>query len=128
MSEVNFLIKGGGRHEFSCGRIERMLRETCRRFIGLKPEDIVVASDGPISASGANCGPLQITVELSSDLLKRLAPPLEPEKDGSHRSDSGLRRFVQAMGETARRIGPENGWPQRQVEVRVPLTDVSWKG
>ncbi|MFA5128634.1 MAG: hypothetical protein WC445_01555 [Patescibacteria group bacterium] len=130
MGKVKFLVKGGGSHEFSCGRLERMLREACRRFnfgLKLKPEDITVMPDSSIPASQEHGikDPLQITIGFSPDLLEHLAPPFETREG---RSDSALRRFVQTMGETARRIGPENGWPQRQVEVSVPLTDVSWRG
>ncbi|MBI5071487.1 hypothetical protein HZB93_01135 [Candidatus Falkowbacteria bacterium] len=129
MGTVNFWVKGGGRHEFSCKRLERMLRGACcSSNLGLKPEDIKVEPDGPVSMNGAS-GPLQLAIELSSDLLDQLAPPLDPKaKDTSDRSDSSLRRFVQKMGETARDLGPENGWPQRQVQVRTTLTDVSWSG
>ena len=125
MGTVNFWVRGGGRHEFSCGRLERMLRRACcSSNLGLEPRDITVKPDGPVAPNGAS-GPLHLKVELSEDVLDKIAPRLEP-KGTSARNDARLRRFAQTVGETARRIGPENGWPPRDVEVRVPLANVSW--
>ncbi len=132
---VKFWVKGGGRHEFSMTdsngrkvpRLERMLREACLRFnLKLEPEDITVKPDGPVAPNGVS-GPLQLKVELSEDVLDEIAPRLEP-KGTSTRSDTKLRRFVQALGETARRLGPENGWPERHVRVQETVVGISWNG
>lgn len=133
MGMVNFLVKGGGRHEFSMmdsgrervPRIARMLRAACVNF-GLKPGEVMVFPDGQISNNGAS-GPLELTVCFSEDILDKLAPKIDPE-NSEERSDSALRRFVQAMGETAVRLGPENGWPPRHVRAKVSGSDVSWSG
>lgn len=131
MGTVSFLVKGGGRHEFSMmdsgrervPRIARMLRAACVNF-GLKSGEVMVVPDGPISENGAS-GSLELLVELSPDLLHRFAPLIDPVI--GIRSDSELRRFVRAMGETAVRLGPENGWPPRQVTITGP-GGISWSG
>ncbi len=127
MSVVSVGVKGGGRHEFSCRRLERMLKTACRNFdhgLGLKDSDIGVGPDGPISSNGG-VGALQLAIHFSDDIMNKLAPKIDPEKP--ERSDVNLRRFVQTLGETAVRLGPENGWPQRQVRVTAPL-GISWSG
>ncbi|MFZ5364232.1 MAG: hypothetical protein ACOZAG_01995 [Patescibacteria group bacterium] len=104
-----------------------MLRGTLVNRFGLSSEDVAIDVDeSPASANGRR--PLKIRVDLSDSLLEKLAPLLNPEVEGSSRSDAGLRQLVQAMGETARRLGPENGWPQRAVEIVVPRVNFSWNG
>ncbi|MFA6386852.1 MAG: hypothetical protein WCW04_03755 [Candidatus Paceibacterota bacterium] len=109
-------------------RLERMLRGECCKFdLGLSPDDITVEPDGSVAPNGAS-GTLELQINLSPDLLYKLAPPLDPKVKGSPRSDSALQRFVRAMGETARRLGPENGWPERHVQVMELSTLASWSG
>ncbi len=120
MGTVDFWVKGGGRHEFSCGRLERMLRGACRSFnLGLEPWDITVKSDGPICTNGAN-GPLQLTVELSGDLLEQLAPPLDPKAKtvsdprGAWPSKEERKRASYSFG-PAPSIRPTHRRPQRDL-------------
>jgi hypothetical protein len=104
-----------------------MIRGAVGNFgFGLRPDDVAVKPHGSVAADGAN-GPLQIAVEFSNDVLDKIAPRLGAEK-ASPRDDTNLRKFVQTMGETARRLGPENGWPERRVQVMELSTQASWSG
>jgi hypothetical protein len=115
MSTVSFRVTGGGRHELHCRRLERMLLGELIRFgFKVEPRNVFVIPEGPISTDGGAKSPLQLKIELSDDLLGQLT------------QSNSARRFVQAMGETVRRLGPENGWAQRRVQVTVPQADVSW--
>lgn len=138
MSTVTILVEGGRTREFCPPKLPRMLQGACCRFslkqneegrndLGLRPDDVDVFPSGELSLNGAKC-PLQLTVGFSADLLERLAPPLDPTTP-AERDDSALRRLAQEIGETARSLGPENGWAPRDVKVRIAIPqqpEVSW--
>lgn len=115
MDMLSLMVRNAGRQELSRRRLERMLIGACLRIpeLGLKDGEVRVEfSDKPI-LNGQRI-PLKIEVKLPSGNGA-------PEERVSH-------QLARTLGETAKQLYPENGWPPRRVEIIVEGTSISWSG
>lgn len=129
MDKIKFLVKGGGTREFSPPRLERMLRDVCLRFFPsreLRGDEIKAEKVG--DSKGDIKEPLKIEVRVPCNLMNILYLAGE--------GNSRLREFAAELGNTAKRLYSENGWPVRRVELTfsefnefaAAPSDVSWSG
>lgn len=138
MGKVWFLVTGGGSREFWPPRLEQMLKGACSRFllgppegkkgtrVGLGLGDDQIRVEPAVGERNSNSnGLLRIEALIPADVMEKLHPVADDDTD--------LRRFVEDLGAAAKRLGPENAWPSRKIQMVVSLvtvtpTEVSWTG